>query len=140
VAGRPTTSLSAGAGHHSLPDTQFTLSAHSGASGEDPKGQVSFKIAEGPRHTADVTCVLIQGNEAIVTAVLRKPESAAGQVIVMHAVDSGNPNDGSPPRPASLSFTGATFESPDDPGCFLPVLRPVPVTQGNIVVHDGYSR
>ena len=36
-----------GAGHHSLPDTQFTISAHSGPLCEDPKGSFSFKT-EGP--------------------------------------------------------------------------------------------
>lgn len=135
--GGPPNDFVVGGGHHSVPATQFTLSAHSGPSGEDPKGQVSFKIDEGSRHTADVTCVIIQGNEAIVTAVIRKPASAAGQVIVMHAVDNGNPNEGSPPDLLRFSFAGAIFESPDNPGCFLPVLPPVPVTQGNIVVHDG---
>ena len=135
--GGPPNDFVVGAGHHSVPDTQFTLSAHSGPSGEDPKGQVSFKIEGGPRFTADVTCVLIQDNQAIVTAVIRKPDSAAGQVIVMHAVDNGNPNDGSPPDLLRFSFAGAIVESPQNPGCFLPVLPPVPVTQGNIVVHDG---
>ncbi len=135
--GGPPKDFVVGGGHHSVPDTQFTLSAHSGPLGEDPKGQVSFKIDEGPRYRADVTCVLIQGNQAIVTAVIRKPESAAGQVIVMHAVDNGNPNDGAPPDLLRFSFAGAIFESPENPGCFLPVLGPVPVTQGNIVVHDG---
>ena len=36
-----------------------------------------------------------------------------------------------------FSFEGFIVEDPQNPGCFLPVLPPVPVTQGNIVVHDS---
>lgn len=125
-----------GGGHHGLPDTQFTVSARSGPSGEDPKGQLSFKPEDGPRFLADVTCVIIEGNEAIVTAVIKRPASNAGDVLVMHAVDNGNPSESTPDL-LRFSFVPFIRESPANPGCFLPVLPPVPVTQGNIVVHDA---
>ena len=128
-----------GGGHHSVPDTQFTLSAHSGPLGEDAKGHLSFKIDDGPRFIADVTCLIVVGNEAFATGVIRRPASSAGDLVVMHAVDNGNPSDPTTPDLLRFSFTGSIFESPTDPGCFLPVLPPVPVTEGNIVVHDAVS-
>jgi hypothetical protein len=125
-----------GAGHHSVPDTQFTLSAHSGPLGEDPRGHLSFKIEGQPRVHADVTCLIVVGTQAFATGVITRPAAAAGQLTVMHAVDAGNPNEITPDL---LRFSFVPFIVPDAnrPGCFLPVLPPVPVTQGNIVIDDA---
>jgi hypothetical protein len=128
-----------GAGVHSVPETKFTISAHSGPLGEDPKGKLSFQIEGEPRIKAEVTCLIVTGNNAIATATGTKPEANEGQIIVMQAVDNGEPGD---PVPDLLrfSFTGAIRPAPGQPGCFVPVLPPVPVTQGNIVVHDGQPK
>jgi hypothetical protein len=128
-----------GGGHHSVPDTQFTISARSGPLGEDPQGQFSFKIEDQPRIRAEVTCLIVVGNEAFATGVMVSPSSAEGQLVVMHAVDGGEPAPGQAAGPDLLrfSFEGFIVEDPQNPGCFLPVLPPVPVTQGNIVVHDS---
>jgi hypothetical protein len=125
-----------GGGHHSLPDTQFTLSAHSGPLGENPKGHLSFKTDGGERFKADVTCVIVAGNQAFVTGVFTRPGSAEGQLVVAHAVDNGEPGDATPDL-LRFSFAGAIFPVQNRPGCFLPFLPPVPVTQGNITVHDA---
>jgi hypothetical protein len=84
---------------------------------------------------AKVTCLIVTGNRALITAVddeLPGPSNA----VVIEAVDLGEPSDG-PPDLLRGSFEGFIIESAEQPGCFLPVLPPVPVTQGNIVVHDG---
>lgn len=122
-----------GGGHHSSPDTQFTFSAHSGPLGEDAKGHLNFKLEGEPRVRADVTCLIVVGNQAFVTAQMRQP---GGGLVVLHAVDNGEPSDATPDL---LRFSFASFirPAPGSPGCFLPVLPPAPVTQGNIVVHDG---
>jgi hypothetical protein len=135
-----------GGGHHSVPDTQFTLSVHSGPLGENPKGQMSFKIEDQPRIHVEVTCLIVVGNQAIATGVITRPAAFADQPVVMHAVDNGAPDGTLIPDLLRFSFTGAitptpTFVTPpadqDLTGCLFPVLPPVPVTEGNIVVHDA---
>jgi hypothetical protein len=126
-----------GGGHHSfLPDAQFTISAHSGPLGEDPKGHMSFKEEGQPRVRSNVTCLTIVGNQAFATGVIERPAAAAGQLMVMHAVDSGE-RGGIAPDLLRFSFVPFIVPHHNRPGCFLPVLPPVPVTQGNIVVNDA---
>lgn len=126
-----------GGGHHSSPDTQFTISAHSGPAGQDPKGTLSFKTEGQARIRAEVTCLIVSGNRAIATATYIDPATGRTQLVVMEAVDNGEP--GTAPAPDLLRFSFAPFIRPvaGSPGCFLPVLPPVPVTQGNIVVRDA---
>jgi hypothetical protein len=124
-----------GGGHHSVPDTQFTISAHSGPAGEDARGQLSFKIEGQPRIKAEVSCLVVTGNTAIATATYTD-EDGAEQVVVMEAVDNGEPS-GETPDLLRFSFAGAIVPDPANADCFLPVLAPVPVTQGNIVVKDA---
>lgn len=133
-----------GAGHHSVPDTQFTISVHSGPAGEDPKGHLSFKIGDNPRIHADVVCLIVVNNEAFATGVMMRPASVAGQPVVMHAIDNGTPGDDLAPDLLRFSFTGFITPVPPPnvvlpvpPACLFPVLPPVPVTEGNIVVHDA---
>ena len=135
-----------GGGHHSVPDTEFTLSAHSGPLGENRKGQLTFKSDGGERYLIDVTCMYVVGNEAVATGVIMHPSSAIGQPVVMHAVDNGNPS-GDVPDLLRFSFNNggisATYagvgpvppSEQDLTGCLFPTLPPVPVTQGNIEVH-----
>src|SRR5215212_10099596 len=73
-----------GGGHHSVPDTQFTISAHSGPTGEDARGQLSFKIEGQPRLKAEVTCLVVTGNTAIATATYTDA-NGVDQVVVMEA-------------------------------------------------------
>ena len=134
----PPKDFAVGGGKHTdpaAPDVaiQFAFSAHSGPQGEDPKGHVQLFFPEGVIN-AKVTCLIVTGNRALITAVddeLPGPSNA----VVIEAVDLGEPSDG-PPDLLRGSFEGFIIESAEQPGCFLPVLPPVPVTQGNIVVHD----
>jgi hypothetical protein len=133
----PPKDFAVGGGKHTdpaAPDVaiQFAFSAHSGPLGEDPKGHVQLFFPEGVIH-AEVTCVIVEGNEAFITAV---SDELPGGIVVTHAVDNGEPSDGQPDLLRN-SFEEFIFEDPERTGCFRPVLEPVPVTQGNIVVHDG---
>ncbi len=132
----PSYDFVSGTGRHGPEATAFQVSARSGPFGENPTGYLSF-TTEGQRFVAEVTCVLVEGISAVVTGVIRQPTSAAGQIVVMHAVDRSNPNDPSNPDQLRFSFEPYIFESEISPGCFLPILEPVPVMEGNIVVHDA---
>ena len=110
----------------------FAFSAHSGPNGEDPRGEIQLFIA-GEMKPAAVTCLIVTGNEAIITAT---SDAVPGGIVVVDAVDNGNPADAIPDLLRG-SFEGFIYESPNRPGCFLPVLPPVPVDQGNIVVKDA---
>ena len=114
------------------------ISAHSGPSGETPHGSLTFTNAgEGTQSFhAKVTCLIVVGNEAFATGVLTHPAAVAGQITVLDAVDNGNPHSGTPDL-IRFSFEGAIVPAPGQEGCFLPVLPPVPVTRGNILVHDA---
>jgi hypothetical protein len=116
----------------------FGVSAHSGPSGEDPKGSLTFtNTGEGTQSFhAKVTCLIVAGNEAFATGVLTHPDSVEGQTVVLHAVDNGNP-DSATPDLIRFSFEPFIVPEPGQPDCFLPVLAPVPVTKGNMVVHDA---
>ena len=115
------------------------VSAH--GTGTDARGNVTITAqGEGLFGHGKVTCLLVTGNRAIITWVsssTREGGTTEGQIVVTEIVDNGNPNDGAPPDLIRNSFAGAIFEDPDNPGCFLPVLPPVPVEQGNYRVHDA---
>ncbi|HYU32919.1 MAG TPA: hypothetical protein VEW48_12215 [Thermoanaerobaculia bacterium] len=137
-----------GGGHHSDPDTQFTLSVHSGPLGQNAKGQMTLKIGDQARILVDVTCLIIDGNQAVATGLITRPASFAGQPVVMHAVDNGEPDRSLTPDLLRFSFDGFISSTPnfvtppagqDITGCLFPVLAPVPVTEGNIVVTDAQS-
>jgi hypothetical protein len=71
-----------GGGQH-LTDLSFGISAHSGPLGEDPKGALTGQPAtqgEAAFH-AEVTCVIVSGNQAFVTGILNQPESSRGQTM-----------------------------------------------------------
>jgi hypothetical protein len=133
----PPNDFAVGGGKHTDPANPnvaipFEFSAHSGPLGEDPKGQIKVASDVG-LIKAEVTCLVVQGNRAIITAV---SDELPGGIVVTEAVDNGEPSDGTPDLLRN-SFVEAIVPDPDNPGCFLPTLPPVPVTQGNIVVHDA---
>ena len=116
----------------------FQLSAHS--TGEfTAKGKVSFKGVEGlfagSKMEAEVTCLLVFGNEAFATATITKSDIgggwSVGNTIVAHGRDVA---DG--PDEVRFSFAPFIFELADT-GCYLPFLQPVPVRAGNVVVNDA---
>jgi hypothetical protein len=68
--------------------------------------------------------------------VFTHPAANQGQIVVLDAVDNGNPHSGVPDL-IRFSFEGAIEPVPGQPNCFLPLLPPVPVTKGNLLVHDA---
>jgi hypothetical protein len=135
----PPNDFAVGGGKHTDPEhpgvaIPFEFSAHSGPLGEDPKGQIKVASEVGIIK-AKVTCLIVVGNEAFITG---RSDELPGGIVVTHAVDNGEPSDGTPDLLRN-SFEPTIFEDPANPGsgCFLPTLAPVPVTQGNIVVHDA---
>jgi hypothetical protein len=86
----------------------------------------------GPNFVAQVTCLMVLGNNAIATGIFTQPESAKGQRVVMQAVDNG----GAPKDLLRFSFAGAIVAAPGDSTgkCWLPVLPPVPIRDGHIAV------
>jgi hypothetical protein len=117
----------------------FGISAHSGPAGEAARGSLTFTTTgEGTQSLhARVTCLIVVGNEAFATGVFTHPPEAEGQIVVLDAVDNGNPSQSATPDLIRFSFAGFIVPAPGQPDCFLPVLPPVPVTAGNIVVHDA---
>lgn len=139
-AGSPNDSVTVGGQHLAFgtgPQIVFAgVSAHSSSAGEDARGSMTFAVkGEGnkPVH-ANVTCLIVSGNDAIATGLVTQPKDSAGQIVVLEAVDNGDPGS-TPPDAIRFSFEGAIFQiSPD---CWLPELAPVDVVHGNVVVNDA---
>lgn len=90
-----------------------------------------------------VSCLIVIGNQAFVTWTVKRPNSeiAAGTVIVTHLVDEdaagGIPGAPDRIRNSFLDFATQVRPPAGQRGpCYLPVLAPVAVVAGNLVVHD----
>ena len=59
-----------------------------------------------------------------------------GEKFLLHVVDNGNPVNGVPPDLIRNSFDGFITTPTNTNPCGTPVLPPVPLGSGNIVVHD----
>ena len=143
AAATVTVAMGTGVAHADSANPQMTGSVTQGVPhsiaahgiGSDATGE--FTLA-GFFH-ADVTCLVVSGNDAIATAVIDKskdPNNPVGEVIVIEGVDNGNPSNGVSPDLFRVSFTvngGVIGTGP----CALPVFPPVPVESGNIVVMPG---
>ena len=104
-----------------------------------PAGSLTFTDTGAGTQSlhARVTCLIVVGNEAFATGVFTHPAAIEGQIVVLDAIDNGNPDDSATPDLIRFSFAGAIDPAPGQPDCFLPVLAPVPLTAGNIVVHQA---
>jgi hypothetical protein len=140
AADSPRDSVTVGGQHLAFgtgPQVVFAaISAYSGADGEGAGGSMTFAVkGEGNRPThADVTCLIVSGNDAIATAVVARPKDLAGQLVVLEAVDDGGPGS-TPPDAIRFSFEGAIFQVSES--CWLPILPPVDVQRGNVEVNDA---
>jgi hypothetical protein len=113
------------------------FSAHSGPTGENPQGHISVNGATLLR--GDVICLQVIANEAFIRAVETRTgdDIPQGTEFLLHVVDNGNPASGTPTDLIRNSF--APFISPPSAAfpCGTPILPPVPLGSGNIVVHDA---
>lgn len=116
---------------------RVALSAHNGPRGAS--GQFTSISADHPTltFTADVTCLRVDGNRAVIGAMIRQsPFSANEGTMVFAAVeDNGRPSD---PIPDQI---GAYFVGipPGEETCDSATVlygSLAPVTSGNIVVND----
>jgi hypothetical protein len=108
----------------------FGIAAHvqqQGSNAGPASGSLLFTCNNQPNH-AVVTCLIVSGNQAFATATLD-----TGLPVVAHVVDNGDPVNGQPVDLLRFSFTGFIFPSAI-PGCMLPILPPVPINSGNLVV------
>jgi hypothetical protein len=124
-----------------------SVSAHVGPDG-DARGRITtslqFSDAENQPAQAQVTCLIVVGNEAFITSVVDREGSGLpdGTVVVTHIVDN-DATGGIPGAPDLIRHSFAPFIVPtippegQDGPCFLPVLAPVTVVSGNYVVHDA---
>ena len=116
----------------------FAVSAHTAsAAGVPATGALTVAcLGTGLLLHAHVTCLLVVGDEAVATGIIDQPPASAGQITVFDGVDQGTASHG--PRRDLVRFSFEPFIVPaGQPGCYLPLLPPVAITAGNIVMHQG---
>jgi hypothetical protein len=120
---------------------QFIVSAHSGPSGEDPDGQITFSspLLAVPEAKADVICMIASGNHVQVGGLFREAPVAYGDFtlrwIEVIIDDNGSPGQGTDTmnsfvfldRPRPPGFSPCNFLAPTD----------FAVDPGNYTVTDG---
>ena len=123
----------------------FTVSAHSGASGEDPRGNIVYRFLDpndegvwpgGKPRSADIICVLVDGNTAAVVAEFKKGDRPFGNgypFLGLLVEDNGQPSDATPDRALATGFSGVTCE--EFRAAATPHLQPL--VSGNVRVDDA---
>lgn len=126
----------------------FSVSAHSvpGPAGA-ARGSVTLKVLDGGSQPirASVTCMWMTtdwygNNAALITGTITRPAAQAGKPLVVEVVDRGNPVDGASPDLVRFSWTNGIHPAEwygGPAGCYFPLLPPVPLTAGNVVVNDA---
>jgi hypothetical protein len=136
-----------GGGNNTNEWFEIGLSAHSGPSGEDPRGYVSARSRpQGGfplpfRFGGEVTCLRVEGNQATIKYRFDHADNPllVGGGIEIRAEDNGNPGDGPPVDrgAAGLPMTKDLFEATLPGVCGDPRLGLYnDVNSGNVVVHD----
>jgi hypothetical protein len=110
----------------------------------------SFTAAHGELNLvstfhATVTCLEVNGNDGIATAVIdssQNPAFPVGETVVAEGVDTDAlvPKDATPGTATDLwrnSFPGGIYPDYAHPGCYLPFFAPVPIDRGDILVSPG---
>jgi hypothetical protein len=115
---------------------QFIVSAHSGPSGEDPDGQISFMspLLKVPVVKADVTCMIVAGSHAQVGGIFSEPVGYGDFTLKWIEViidDNGSTDTLNAfvflDRPRPPGFSPCNFLAPTD----------FAVDPGNYTVSDG---
>lgn len=133
----------AGSGNLASGDSafRFIVSAHSGPSGEDPRGHVYFGWSDGTRGKGEVTCLDVEGNTATAVARLDEPfdpfPGATYSDFALFVTDQDEPRPSSPDdRAEALIMTGSGPIPPPVTTCTA-FGGGSPVTQGNFVIRDA---
>src|SRR5205823_5400585 len=102
-------------------------------SGNQAAGTMTF-YAGSPLKlvTATNSCLVINGNDAIVTgsAVIDNQT----QTVVAELVDNTSPSDPSNPDLLRFSFAPFITPDPDHPGCYLSTLPPIAIKAGDLSI------
>ena len=119
-------------------DAHVIVDAHSGPAGEDAHGHFALDQAGLIDYFADVTCLKVVGNEAVMGGVITKEKTGltgiVGTGVLQFVVDNGEPGAALPTPDRSVTF----FTGVPPPVCPPPDPFPFfPVDQGNYVVNDA---
>lgn len=109
----------------------FAFSARQ-TTGTDARGHINFS-SPTISFRADVTCLNVIGNGAFILGTLRPGAtgvSPGSTVVAINVRDVGMPN------PTGDQFLLEGFTGPEFNTCLSPISGG-PITNGNIVVHDG---
>ena len=123
-------------GNQGIPNhTQFGIfSVGSGntATGSLSVWQKAFPTPTTGWHwvTANVTCSMISGNDAVLTGTA--VVGGATETVVAEAVDNSNPSG--PPARDAVRFSYAGTITQVSPGCYTPALAPVRLKNGDVRV------
>jgi hypothetical protein len=109
---------------------RFVVSARTDADGGDPRGMLRFTLAGVGSFTVQVTCVLIEGNTAVVGGTLNTP-SAGNPTAAIGLIDNGSGDES-----AGITFFGGDPPARCENFSLLPEFRS-PLTHGNVVIHDA---
>ncbi len=146
VGNNPKHDFAVGGGQHGFDDVNEGFAAHSGPAGEDPQGYISATLLmpDTQRLRGEVICLHVVGNEAFILAVQTEVGGniPQGEHFLLHVVDNGNPIRGMSPDLIRNSFSGG-FVPPEEAAqlgypCGQPLVSPVPLERGNIIVHDAH--
>lgn len=116
---------------------QFTLSAHDGPQG--PTGSFTVHDPDLGNFTADVQCIQVIGNRAVVAGPLREPVEESGFTFLyakLDVEDNGEPSGATPDRAAPVLLFPPSFERVCSGTAPLSTFL-FPLDQGNVVVHDA---
>jgi hypothetical protein len=126
----------AGEGTHS--DLTQYINAESGPSGENPRGFVAI-VQDGRLYGyGTVRCLIVQGNTAYVTWVATTSGGTItpGTTVVTEVVDNDASGTSATPDRIRNSFHPFIQSVSSRPGCFIPVLSPVPIVDGDYIVQN----
>ena len=118
--------------------SDFSVSAHSGALGENPRGNLNFRRVDFPgepdKGSSRVLCLQVNGNQAAIVAEFKKDSPFPGfPFAALYVEDNGQPSDPTPDRGVAFGFSAAV----DCTVVFGFAGFAQPLLQGNVVVRDA---
>jgi hypothetical protein len=120
----------------------FTVSVRSGPNGENPDGNIVYRFLDasgypgGKPRSADIVCLRVEGNAAVVIAEWKKGDRPLGDAypyLALVVLDNGSPGGGG----VDLGFASATSVPHCGQIWGWVDLYSVPLVTGNVVVQDA---